>query len=193
MTKEDIQNYRALAKDSLRDATELTIFVCGMAPLEFDDPLYDTLQCDPSLRCDTHVEADFYTSRIMPERIELCCQSAGEFDSPVELNSNLKAPEDPYSVVLPVCKACLENGCSIIARAARQNAEAKQARMEVAAAREAGRQEREVEAVATASAIAAASPAATIADSHRVATPVATSAPKLKSSKRTRCVCLYLL
>jgi hypothetical protein len=74
----------------LRDATESAIFVCGMAPLDFDDPLYDIFQCDPSFSCDTHVEADFYTSRIMPERIELCCHCAGEFESPVELNSNLK-------------------------------------------------------------------------------------------------------
>jgi hypothetical protein len=193
MTKEDVKNYRALAKDRLRDATESTIFVCGMAPLDFDDPLYDIFQCDPSLSCDTHVEADLYTFRIMLEHIELCCHCAGEFDSPVELNSNLKAPEGPYSIVLPVCKACLENGCSIIVRAARQNAEAKQARIEAAAARKAGRQEREVEAVATASATTVASPAATIADSHRVATPVATSAPNRKSRKRTRWVCLYLL
>jgi hypothetical protein len=95
--------------------------------------------------------------------------------------------------LLLVCKACLENGCSIIVRAARQSAEAKQARIEASAAMEAGRQEREVEAVATASATTVASLATTIAVSHRVATPVATSAPKLKSRKRTRCVCLYLL
>ena len=58
---------------------------------------------------------------------------------------------------------------------------------------EAGRQEREAEAVATAAATTVTTSAATIADSNRAATPVATSAPKLTSRKRTRCVRLYLL
>ena len=35
-------------------------------------------------------------------------------------------------MVLPICKACLDSGCNIIVvRAARQNAKAKHARMEV--------------------------------------------------------------
>jgi hypothetical protein len=197
MTKEEMQKYRALAKDMLRDASESTIFACGMAPLDYDDPLYDIFQCDPSLNCGTLVEADFYTSRIMPRRIELCCHCTSEFDSPVELNSNLKAPEDPYSVVLAVCKVRLENGCNIIIRAARQSAKAKQARIVVAAARKAGRQEREVEAAATAAAIAVATSAPTFATLTSAATSAAisvgTSAPKPKTRKRTRCVCLYLL
>ncbi len=41
VTKEEITNYRAVAKDRLRDAMESTIFVCGMAPLDTDDPMYD--------------------------------------------------------------------------------------------------------------------------------------------------------
>ncbi len=69
------------------------IFICGMAPLDFDDPMYGIFRCDPSLLdCNTHIEADFYTSRIKAKRIELCCYCAGEFNSRVELNSNLKYP-----------------------------------------------------------------------------------------------------
>ena len=131
-TKEEIKNYRALAKDRLRDAMESTIFICGMAPL-------DIFQCDPSLECKTHIEANYYTVRIRSERIELCCHCAGEFNSPVELNTNLKHPKGPNHVVLPVCKACLENGCNIVVRAARQNAQANQAMIDAIAAREAGR------------------------------------------------------
>jgi len=37
-TKEEVQKHRALAKDRLRDAAESTIFICGMAPLDYDDP-----------------------------------------------------------------------------------------------------------------------------------------------------------
>ena len=127
VTKEEIKSYRAVAKDRLSDAIESTIFVCGMAPLDPDDPMYDIFQCDPSLECNTHIEADFYTARIWPERIELCCHCAREFNSPVELNTNLKHPESPYSAVLPVCKVCLDNGCNIIVRGARQNVQANQA------------------------------------------------------------------
>ncbi len=97
----------------------------------------------------------------------------------MELNTNLKHQEGPYSVVLPVCKACLENGCNIIVRAARQNAQAKQATIDDMAAREAGRQERvDIEADAT--------PAAT-----PVATPATIALPKPKSNKRIECVLCF--
>ena len=157
-----------------------------------DDPFYNIFHCDPFLDCDSHIEVDLYTSRIMLERIVLCCHCASKFDSPVELNSHLKAPESPYSVVLPACKVCLENGCNIILRVARQNAEAKQAKIDSAAAREAGRKERDDVIEAAAKAIA---PSVAIAVASTIATPDASSAPKPKSKKRTstRYVCLYLL
>ena len=44
-------------------------------------------------------------------------------------------------MVLPICKACLGSGCSIVVRAARKNAKAKHARMEVDRDREALRAE----------------------------------------------------
>jgi hypothetical protein len=104
-------------------------------------------------------------------------------NSPVELNSNLKASEEPYSIVLPVGKVCIENGCNIIVRAAMQNAEAKQARINAAAAREAGRKERvTVEA------------ADSTPDATAGAAPDASSAPKPpKKGTSTRFVCLYQL
>ncbi len=57
------------------------------------------------------------------------------------MNTSLKAPNAPYSGVLPICKACLDNGWSIVVRAAHQNAKAKHARMEVDRDREALRAE----------------------------------------------------
>ena len=44
-------------------------------------------------------------------------------------------------MVLPICKACLDSGSNIVVRAARQNAMAKHARMEVDSDREALRAE----------------------------------------------------
>jgi hypothetical protein len=152
----ELHMYRTMARDRLHDAMESPIFVCGMAPLDPDDPCYDVFHCDPSLDCNAHIEANFYTSKIQPTRVELCCHCAGEFDSPVELNSSLKAPDGPYSVVLPACKLCLNNGCHIIVRGARQNAQAKQDKIDAKAAREA---RREAEAMASAGA-ATTSPAA---------------------------------
>jgi hypothetical protein len=91
MTKEEIHK----TKDVLRDDAESTIFVCSVAPADIDDPLYDIFPCNSSLDCDTHVEADFFASRIMNECIEFCCHCAGKFESPVELISNLKARKVP--------------------------------------------------------------------------------------------------
>jgi hypothetical protein len=63
-------------------------------------------------------------------------------DSPIEMNTHLKAPEGPYSLVLPICKACIDSGCHIIVRSGRQNANAKQARLDASRAREVLRQEK---------------------------------------------------
>ncbi len=111
-----------MAKERLHDATDSLIFISGMAPLDPDDPFYNIFHGDPSLDCNSHIEADFYMSRIMLKRIVICCHCAGEFGSPVELNSHLKAPEGPYYVMLPTCMICLENSCNIIVRTAKQNA-----------------------------------------------------------------------
>ena len=119
-----------------------------MSPLNPEDPCYDVFQCDPSLDYDTHIEANIYTSTIQPERLELCCHCAGVFDSPVMMHPSLKAPAGPYSVVLPVCKDCLDGGCQIIARNARQNAESKKNKLDAEAARKAARQEKAAEAAA---------------------------------------------
>ena len=63
-------------------------------------------------------------------------------DSLVELHAHIKAPEGPYSLVLPICKACIDSGCHIIVRSGRQNANAKQARLDASHAREVLRQEK---------------------------------------------------
>jgi hypothetical protein len=81
MTKEDIYKYRVLAKDRLHDAMESPIFIRGIVPFDSDDPMYDIFRCDPSLDCNTHIEAGFYTSRTKADRIELCCNCVGEINS----------------------------------------------------------------------------------------------------------------
>ena len=44
--------------------------------------------------------------------------------------------------MLPICQLCLDNGCHIILRAARQNARAKQAMLDVASSRASRRQDK---------------------------------------------------
>ena len=112
--------------------------------------------------------------------------------SPVELNSNLEYREGPYYVLLPVCKVCLQNDCNIIVRATRQNALAKQARIDVEATKEVGRQEHDiVAAVAMDSPIAAPTPVAT-PFATPIATPVATTAPRPNTTKRTSTRCMFI-
>ena len=141
VTPEEVRQYMAMARGKLQDATESPIYICGMAPLDPDDPCFDIFLCDTTLDCDTHVEAEFYVSKIHPSRLELCCYCAGVFNSSIELNTSLKAPEGPYSLVLPICKACMESGCNVVVRSARQNAKAKHARMDLDRDREALRAE----------------------------------------------------
>jgi hypothetical protein len=54
------QEYISFVKDRLHDAMESSIFVCGMASLDPDDPCHGIFLCDTSLDCDTHMEAEFY-------------------------------------------------------------------------------------------------------------------------------------
>jgi hypothetical protein len=69
-------HYVAFAKDKPVDATESLIYMCGMAPLDPDDPYFDIFRCDPSLDCDTHIESEFYTSKIQSTRVKMFCNSA---------------------------------------------------------------------------------------------------------------------
>ena len=85
----------------LVNATESTIYMCGMAPLEPDDPFFDIFQCDLTFTCDSHIESEFFTSKIQPSRGNIYWHYAGKYDSPVELNTSLKAPDGPYVIVLP--------------------------------------------------------------------------------------------
>ena len=43
--------------------------------------------------------------------------------------------------MLPICEECLANGCRVVVRATRQNAQAKQAKMDTKVARDARRKE----------------------------------------------------
>ena len=61
---DEMQKYRAMAKDMLLDAMESTIIVCEIAPLGPDDPYHGIYNCDSSLDCDTHIESEFYKSKI---------------------------------------------------------------------------------------------------------------------------------
>ena len=87
------------------------------------------------------MEAEIYVSGIDPSRKELCCHCARVCDSPIELNSSLEAPIGPYSMVLPICRACLDECHNIIASAARLNANAKQTKMQFENGRELARAE----------------------------------------------------
>ena len=116
-----------------------------MTPLDPDDPCYDIFHCHHSLDCTTHIEADLYTYKVQLARVELCCHYASEFESPVEMTTSLRAPEGPYCVVLPIYQVCLENGCHILVRQARENARAKQAMLDVATSREGIHQDKVVD------------------------------------------------
>ena len=100
------------------------------------DPCCDIFHCGPSLDCTAHIEANFNTSKNQPTRDKFFCHCAGEFDSPAEFNYSLKAPHGPYYIVLPSCKMRLDNGCHIIVHGVRQNAQAKQDKLDAQTVRE---------------------------------------------------------
>jgi len=108
-----------------------------MVSLDFDYPCHELFLCDPSLDCDSRIEHEFYLSRVQPSRLELCHHCAGVCESPISMNTHLKARNEPYSVVLPICRACSDGGCPIIVQSALNNAKAKEARLEKQNAREA--------------------------------------------------------
>ena len=93
ITSQHVHLYRAMVKDRLHDAIHITIYMCGVTDLDQDDPCYAVFHCDPSLERDTHLESDFFVSRIQPDRMVLCCHCAGTMhNSLVELHTHLKAP-----------------------------------------------------------------------------------------------------
>ena len=115
--------------------------MCGIAPLDPDDPNFDAFQCEPTLDRDAHIESKFYTSKIQPTRVKICCHFAGKYDSTVELNTDLNTMDVPYSVVLTICEECLANDCRVVVHAAIQSAQAKQAKMDAKTTRDDRRKE----------------------------------------------------
>ena len=79
-TSEEVKQYRAFAKDMLVEATN-SLILCGMDPLDPDDPCFDIVQCDPSHDCDAHIESEFYTSKIQPTSVMICCHCVGKYIS----------------------------------------------------------------------------------------------------------------
>ena len=132
----------------------------------------------PRLRCGV------YVSIIKLGRMVLCCHCAHNLtDSVIEMNTHRKAPKGPYSVMLPICKACMDGGCRIIVRNSRQNDTAKQAKLDAKHAREVARQEHAV--VEDASNVV-------VEDASNVVVDVATSNPR-RSRRHTRTLapCIY--
>ncbi len=75
-TMQGVPQYQALAKARLIDAMVSPFFMCGMSPLDSDDPFYNIFRADPSLDCDKRIEAEFHVSRIEPTQLEICCHCA---------------------------------------------------------------------------------------------------------------------
>ena len=144
ITEAEVKRYIALAKDRMLDAIESTIFMCGMAPVDPDDPCYDIFKCDPALDCDTHIESEYYASKIKVQDIPLCCHCAGTSQSPIAVHTHLMAQNGGlYSIVLPMCEDCIAIGRHIIVRGARQKAQEKMAQMDAKRARDVARLEKE--------------------------------------------------
>ena len=53
-TIQSVKQYQATAKARLNDVTISLIYMCGMAPLDPDDLIYDVFLADPSLDCDQY-------------------------------------------------------------------------------------------------------------------------------------------
>jgi len=89
---EVLQQYLSMIKGRLQDAMESPIFICGMAFLDSDDPCHELFLYDTSLDCESHVEPEFYFSRVQPSKMELCGHCACVLESPISINAHLKAP-----------------------------------------------------------------------------------------------------
>ena len=70
VTSEEVKQYVSMVKGRLQVAIESPIFICGMAPLDPNDPCHELFLYDTSLDCDSHVEAEFYVSRVQPSRLD---------------------------------------------------------------------------------------------------------------------------
>ncbi len=93
----------------------------------------------------------------------------------------------PYSVVLPICKACIDGGCHIIVRAAGANAKAVQARLDRENNRETASATTTTKASAPKASAVAAAAASTTATPPEVLVQAAptTPMPRTRRNKRT--------
>jgi len=134
-------NFQGIARQRLRSQ--------GIHSWPLQDHAYATICIRQSegVECDTHIESEFYTSKMQPQNIAMFCHCDGAKDSLAMPKSSLKDPKGPYSILLSICEDCIVVGRHNIVRAARQNAQVKQVMLDAHVAREPRRQEKDVEEV----------------------------------------------
>ncbi len=106
------------------------------------------------------------------------------FESPIDLNIHLKAPQGPYCVVLPIYKGCIDGGCHIIVRVNRANANAMQYRLVRENNRETTPTSTSTEATTTATTVASVAIATSTPLEVKVQEATTTPLPRTRRNKR---------
>ena len=111
---------RYIVEQALEDGVNSDLYICGMQPLEEFRPCHEIFQCDPSLPCATHVEADLYAmsrpymaATDYVSDVSLCAICAGTSHDAegAQVDAELKTI---FSMVLPICSTCKRDGVKYV-------------------------------------------------------------------------------
>ena len=124
-TREEIKACREYAVEQLEVAMGNPIYICGMQPLEPDNPMHKLIISRDGLECHDHVEFDYYSHPYHNAewfKATICAYCAGSSGHDGVVDEHLR---EEWKSLLPVCQACRDDGALPLTRTRKRNGSAK--------------------------------------------------------------------
>ena len=144
-TNEEIKACREYAMHPLEAAMESDLYICGMQPLEPDNPMHKQIIARDGLECHDPVEFEYYNHPYHNAewfKATMCAYCAGSSGHEGFIDEHLRGE---WKSLLPVCQACRAKGALPLTRTRKRNGSARARQHETALLRDEIRDEREAQ------------------------------------------------
>ena len=123
-TNEEIKACREYAMQQLEAASENPLYVCGMQPLEPDNPMHKLIIARDGLECHDPMEFEYYNHPYHNAewfKASMCAYCAGTSGHEGFVDEILR---EQWKSLLPVCQACRDEGALPLTRTRKRNGSA---------------------------------------------------------------------
>ena len=124
-TKEAIKECREYAGQQMDAAKENELYICGMQPLDPDNPMHGVIIARNGLECHDHVEFEYFSQPYQNAawyNAKLCAYCAGTSGLDGFVDEELAVE---WRSLLPVCQTCRDDGALPLVRTRKRNGSAR--------------------------------------------------------------------